>query len=99
MRPGDLAKATFGDQKIIMRSVIEWSDNNFLRVQQRTDEVEQDMLTTQSEQTAGLKQVDRHTAKIIEGVLSHSNSADNPNDRHLGLAPLLEKIMQPADIS
>ena len=90
VRQGDLARKKFGnDRNATYRGVIEFSDENFLRVQKRFDEVDRTLHSTQAEQTSSLHQIEQKLNGTWDGIFVTSTAGGG---KHLGILPLLEKI-------
>ena len=90
VRQGDLAHKKFGNNRnATYRGVIEFSDENFLRVQKRLDEVDRTLHSTQAEQTSSLRQIEQKVNGTWDGIFVASTAGGG---KHPGILPLLEKI-------
>lgn len=59
VRQGENTKEKFkANNKTTPRAIIEWSDENFLRVQKRLNDVDRTLHSTQAEQTSSLHQIE-----------------------------------------
>ena len=90
VRQGENTKEKFKpNNKTTPRAIIEWSDENFLRVQKRLDEVDRTLHSTQTEQTSSLHQIEQKVNGTWDGIFVTSTAGA---EKHLGILPLLEKI-------
>ena len=90
VRQGENTKEKFKpNNKTTPRAIIEWSDENFLRVQKRFDEVDRTLHSTQAEQTSSLHQIEQKVNGTWDGIFVTSTAGGG---KHPGILPLLEKI-------
>ncbi len=93
VRQGENTKEKFKpNNKTTPRAIIEWSDENFLRVQKRLDELERALQDTQAAQNKTINWI-RHRVDIIWGGLFERYSmSGKEEDLKPGVLPLLEKL-------
>ena len=90
VRQGENTKEKFKpNNKTTPRAIIEWSDENFLRVQKRLNDVDRTLHSTQAEQTSSLHQIEQKVNGTWDGIFVTSTAGA---EKHLGILPLLEKI-------
>ena len=90
VRQGENTKEKFKpNNKTTPRAIIEWSDENFLRVQKRLNDVDRTLHSTQAEQTSSLYQIELKVNGTWDGIFVASTAGGG---KHPGILPLLEKI-------
>ena len=90
VRQGENTKEKFKpNNKTTPRAIIEWSDENFLRVQKRLNDVDRTLHSTQTEQTSSLHQIEQKVNGTWDGIFVTSTAGA---EKHPGILPLLEKI-------
>lgn len=94
VRQGDLAHKVFGDSKGTYRGVLEYTDQNFLSVTKRIDELERALRDTQAEQTKTIKWIDTQVANIWGGIFAKYSMSGRGDDTKPGILPVLEKLAE-----